>query len=122
MYACRQPFLTRGSAMKVQALGLALGAGIAALLAMAPLRAQGADPCTVYTCMAGLSGSGATGGPACAPALAYWHGALAVYSPLFNPPASAARRAAYLRSCPGASHAGNSAILVAIIAAWGWVP
>ena len=122
MHACRKPSAHHGHAMRVRAPGLVLGIGTAAMLAVMPLRAQRVDPCTVYTCMAGLSGSGAGGGPACAPALAYWHGALAVYSPLFNPPASAARRRAYLGSCPGARYAGNAAILETIIATWGWVP
>lgn len=84
--------------------------------------AQTATPCEIYTCMAGISGAGATGGPACAPALVYWHGALAVYSPYFNPPASAARRRAYLMTCPGAATGTNAAVLTSIIATWGSVP
>lgn len=117
MHASRRP-----CSLRARALQFALGPAIVAVVAIAPLHAQGMDPCTVYTCMAGVSGTGATGGPACAPALAFWHGALAVYSPLFNPPASAIRRASYLRTCRGASYAGNAAVLNAIIAAWGWVP
>jgi len=122
MHARRKPCAIRRHARSVRIPDFALGTAIAALVAIAPLRAQGVDPCTVYTCMAGISGTGATGGPACAPALAFWHGVLAVYSPVFNPPASAARRASYLRTCPGASYAGNATILEAIIAAWGWAP
>lgn len=122
MHAQPKPRATCAHAMRAPAMHFALGATIAALVASVPLRAQGVDPCTVYTCMAGVSGMGATGGPACAPALAFWHGALAVYSPLFNPPASAIRRASYLRTCRGANYAGNTAVLNAIIAAWGWVP
>jgi hypothetical protein len=80
------------------------------------------DPCTVYTCMAGISGDGTSGGPGCAPAITYWHTALAVYSPYFNPPASAARRRAYLMTCPGAQVATNAAILNAIVAQWGYIP
>jgi hypothetical protein len=87
-----------------------------------PVRAQTMDPCTVYTCMAGLSGDGTTGGPACTPAIMYWHTTLAVYSPYFNPPASAARRRAYLMTCPGAQVATNAAILNAIMAQWGYSP
>jgi hypothetical protein len=122
MHACHKPCVFRRHAPHARVLDVALGGGIAALVAVAPLHAQGVDPCTVYTCMAGVSGAGTSGGPACTPALAYWHGALAVYSPLFNPPASAARRESYLRTCPGASYASNAALLKAIIAAWGWVP
>jgi len=73
--------------------------------------------------MAGISGFGTTGGPTCAPALVYWHTALAVYSPYFNPPASAARRRTYLTpSCPGANISTNTAVLSAIMAEWGSVP
>lgn len=122
MHTCRKPYAVHKHATCIRVAGLAMGTGISALLAIAPLRAQSTDPCTVYTCMAGLSGVGAAGGPACAPALAFWHGALAVYSPMFNPPASAARRASYLRSCPGASYASNAAILQTIVATWGWTP
>jgi hypothetical protein len=95
----------------------------AACMTTAPVKAQTVDPCTVYMCMAGISGFGATGGPACAPALVYWHTALAVYSPYFNPPASAARRRTYLApACPGANTSSNTAVLSAIMAQWGWVP
>ena len=95
-----------------------IGAG----LSIAPAHAQTVTPCEVYTCMAGLSGAGATGGPACAPSLAYWHSALAVYNPYFNPPASALRRRTYLMTCPGAQVATNAALLSTIIATWGHVP
>lgn len=107
--------------MKLRALFTILTLG-AASLTNAPAHAQTVDPCTVYMCMAGISGAGTSGGPACAPALTYWHSALAVYSPYFNPPASAARRKAYLLTCPGATNATNAAVLAAIIAEWGSVP
>lgn len=108
--------------MKLRALFTTLTLG-AACLTTAPTRAQTVDPCTVYMCMAGISGFGASGGPACAPALTYWHTALAVYSPYFNPPASAARRRAYLTpTCPGANVGTNTAVLNAIMSQWGWVP
>lgn len=108
--------------MKLHPLLVAFALGTAATLTIAPVRAQSVDPCTVYTCMAGISGAGASGGPACAPSLAYWHTALAVYSPYFNPPASAARRRAYLMTCPGAQVATNAVVLTAIINIWGYVP
>ena len=97
-------------------------ATVAVGLSIAPAQAQTVTPCEVYLCMAGISGAGATGGPACAPSLAYWHIALAVYSPYFNPPASASRRRQYLMTCPGANVATNAALLTVIIRTWGSVP
>ena len=95
---------------------------VAVGLSIAPAHAQTVTPCEVYTCMAGISGAGATGGPACASSLVYWHTALAVYSPYFNPAASALRRRRYLMTCPGAQVATNAALLSSIIATWGYVP
>ena len=95
---------------------------IGASLCIAPVHAQTVTPCQVYTCMAGISGAGATGGAACAPSVVYWHTALAIYSPYFNPPASALRRRTYLMTCPGAQVATNAALLSSIIATWGYVP
>lgn len=98
----------------------------AAELVSIPVYAQSVDPCTVYMCMAGISGFGASGGPACAPALAYWHAptpaGLAVYHPPqgFNPPASAARRTTYMESCT--TVAVNPAVVSAIIAMYGSIP
>lgn len=107
--------------MKIRALALGLLFGVAALCDT-PAHAQTVDPCTVYTCMAGISGFGASGGPACAPAIAYWHSALAVYSPAFNPPASAAVRKAYMASCEGGDTASNAAVFAAIMSTWGSEP
>lgn len=87
-----------------------------------PARAQSVDPCTLYLCMAGISGFGASGGPGCVSAIAYWHTALAVYSPYFNPPASAALRKGYMAACPGATTTTNAAVFAAIMATWGWAP
>lgn len=105
---------------------LATAALGAVCLATSPVRAQTVDPCTVYMCMAGISGFGASGGPTCAPALAYWHAptpaGLAVYHPPqgFNPPASAARRTAYMESC--VTITVNPDVVSAIIAMHGSVP
>ena len=113
--------------MKLRALFTTLALGAACLTTL-PASAQTVDPCTVYLCMAGISGFGASGGPACAPALTYWHSptpvGLAVYHPPqgFNPPASAVRREAYLLTCPGATTASNTAVLQAIMSTWGSVP
>ena len=113
--------------MKLHALFVIFVLGTASLI-FTPAYAQTADPCTVYICMAGISGFGASGGPACAPALTRWHSpapaGLAVYHPPqgFNPPASAALRRGYLMTCPGANVATNTAVLNAIITEWGSVP
>ena len=96
-------------------------------LSITPAHAQTVTPCDVYLCMAGISGYGTTGGPACAPALAYWHApspaGLAVWTTYgFIAPASAALRRTYLSTCPGANVATNAAALNAIISEWGSVP
>ncbi len=85
-----------------------------------PVRAQAPDPCTVFLCMAGMSGSGASG-PECAGAIATFF-SMQVWSPWFNGPATSMVRQTYLMSCPGANTGTNSAILSAIILQWGQVP
>lgn len=99
---------------------------VGAVASSTPVHAQTVTPCDVYLCMAGISGFGTSGGPACAPSLAFWHAptpaGLAVYSPYFIPPASAAVRRNYLMTCPDAQLATNAAVLNAIIAEWGSVP
>jgi hypothetical protein len=100
----------------------------AALGINAPARAQAIDPCTLYLCMAGISGVGASGGPACIPPITYWHAVapagLAVYDYWgFDAPASLALRTTYLSSCPGAlSPPSNAAILQTILSIWGSIP
>ncbi len=111
--------------MKLRTLFATLALGAACLTA-APTQAQTVDPCTIYMCMAGISGFGASGGPACAPALVYWHAptpaGLAVYHPPqgFNPPASAARRMAYMESCTTITV--NPDVVSSIIALHGSTP
>lgn len=106
------------TAVSLAAFGMAVG----------PAHAQGVDPCTVYLCMAGISGFGTSGGPACAPALAYWHAptpaGLAVWaSYVFVPPASYATRLSYMTTgCPAANVATNAAVLQAIMTEWGSEP
>lgn len=92
------------------ALGLALSA---------PARAQAPDPCTVFLCMASMSGFGAPS-PGCAAPIAVFH-SIQIWSPAFNPPATAAARRTYLMACPGAT-VPNQAILESIIAQWGYIP
>lgn len=111
--------------MKLHALFTTFVLGAACLIT-APTYAQTIDPCTVYMCMAGISGFGASGGPACTPALAYWHAptpaGLAVYHPPqgFNPPASATRRMIYMNSCMTITV--NPDVVSAIIAMHGSIP
>ncbi|WP_330208476.1 MULTISPECIES: hypothetical protein [unclassified Pseudomonas] len=96
------------------ALAAALGLGLSA-----PARAQAPDPCSVFLCMASVSGFG-TPSPQCAAPIAVFH-TIQVWSPAFNPPATAAARRTFLMTCPGAT-APNQAILEAIIAQWGYTP
>lgn len=111
--------------MRLLALFTAFAFGATSLITT-PTHAQTVDPCTVYMCMAGISGFGASGGPACTPALAYWHAptpaGLAVYHPPqgFNPPASAARRMIYMDSCTTITV--NPDVVSAIIAMHGSIP
>jgi hypothetical protein len=93
------------------------------------VHAQSPDPCTLYTCMAGMPGVvGLSGGPGCSTAIAFWHApapaGLAVYHPPqgFNPPASAALRRTYMSTCAGANAATNAAILQTIISEYGYLP
>ncbi|MBS7777349.1 TrbM/KikA/MpfK family conjugal transfer protein [Acidovorax sp. CCYZU-2555] len=85
----------------------------------APARAQAPDPCSVFLCMASVSGFG-TPTPACAPPIAVFH-SIQIWSPAFNPSATAAARRAFLMACPGAA-VPNQPILEAIIAQWGYIP
>ena len=90
-------------------------------LAVAPVHAQTPDPCSVYVCMAGISGDGTTGGPECAGAIAAFH-AIQIWDPHFDSGATAAARRTFLMTCPGAQVATNAAILEAIITQWGYIP
>ena len=108
--------------MKPRALFTTLTTFSTALgLTLAPAHAQSVDACTAYTCMAGLSGQGVTGGPTCTPATSYFF-SLVVFDPYFDAPATAQLRRQYLMTCPGAQVANNANILQAIIAPWGYVP
>ncbi|MFC4765254.1 hypothetical protein [Dyella koreensis] len=90
-------------------------------LAVAPVHAQAADPCSVYVCMAGISGDGTTGGPECAGAIAAFH-AIQVWDPKFDSGATAAARRTFLMTCPGAQVSTNAAVLNTIITQWGYSP
>jgi hypothetical protein len=103
-----RPLLT---ALAISATGLTMGGA----------HAQGADPCTVYTCMAGISGVGASGGPACAAPIAAFH-AIQVWDPEFDSGSTASARRQFLMQCKPALLPANLAILNAIIAEWGYIP
>lgn len=113
--------------MKMHALLTSIALGLACATTTS-IHAQTLTPCEVYLCMAGISGVGATGGPACAPAIAYWHAptpaGLAVWATyVFVPPASYAARQTYLTTgCPAAALGTNAAVLSAIMTTWGSEP
>lgn len=96
------------------ALTAALGLSLSA-----PARAQAVDPCSVFLCMASMTGAGAPG-PECTASITVFH-AIQVWSPVFNPPATAAARRTYLMTCPGVTPA-NQALLELIITTWGYTP
>ncbi|RYE43282.1 MAG: hypothetical protein EOP24_29180 [Hyphomicrobiales bacterium] len=96
------------------ALATVLGLGLTA-----HARAQAPEPCTVFLCMASVSGFGIPS-PGCAAPIAVFH-SIQVWSPTFNPPATAAARRGFLMACPGAT-VPNQAILEAIIGQWGYRP
>jgi hypothetical protein len=99
------------TAITFSAAGLTVGTG----------HAQGADPCSVYTCMAGVSGVGTPGGAACTAPIAAFH-AIQVWDPEFDSGSTAAARRQYLMTCPGTQEPTNLAILDAIIKQWGYTP
>ncbi|HXD35330.1 MAG TPA: hypothetical protein VN624_01670 [Rhodanobacter sp.] len=107
--------------MKLLALLAILTIGVATVLTIARAHAQSVDPCAVYTCMAGMSGEGTTGGAACTPATTFFF-SLVVFDPYFDAPATSQLRRQYLMTCPGANTGTNAAILNAIIAEWGTMP
>ena len=90
-------------------------------LTIAPARAQTADPCSVYTCMAGVSGVGTPGGTACTAPIVAFH-AIQVWDPEFDSGSTAAARRQFLMTCPGVQEPTNLAILNIIIAQWGYSP
>lgn len=99
------------AALAISATGLTIGTA----------RAQGPDPCSVFQCMAGISGYGTSGGPACtAPVLAFH--AIQVWDPEFDSGSTATARRQFLMTCPGVQEPTNLAILNTIITTWGYSP
>ena len=111
--------------LRTPSAALSVALGIASMNTTA--QAQVPDPCTVYLCMAGMSGQGSV--PAnCAPAVAYWHApapaGLAIYVYWkFKAQASYNNRKQYMNSCSGATDTQkNSNISDIIMNQWGSVP
>jgi hypothetical protein len=108
--------------MKIRGLFAPLVLGAAIGLATAPARAQVVDPCTVLTCMAGISGSGLSGGPGCVPATDVFF-SIVVFDPSYDPGATSTARRAYLMTCqPGADNPINVGWVNSIIGIWGEIP
>jgi hypothetical protein len=77
--------------------------------------AQTPDPCSAIVCLGGLL-QGGNGGPACGPsASAYF--SIQVWSPAFNPPATAAARQVWLEACPAGPE--TQAVIAAITETYG---
>ncbi|MFA1262790.1 hypothetical protein ACCQ21_07550 [Xanthomonas axonopodis pv. desmodiigangetici] len=108
--------MTLRSMVTTVALAAALGLGLSY-----PVRAQTADPCSVFICMAGVIGAGVSG-PDCTTPIAAFH-AIQVWSPAFNPPATATARRQFLMTCQGVvTEPVNQATLELIIAKLGYTP
>ncbi|MFK2877530.1 hypothetical protein [Rhodanobacter hydrolyticus] len=90
-------------------------------LTIGTAHAQGSDPCSVYTCMAGISGVGTSGGPACTAPIATFH-AIQVWDPEFDSGSTAASRRQFLMQCKLVQLPTNLAILNDIITQWGYSP
>jgi hypothetical protein len=106
--------------LKLRTLFTTLAIAAAASLTSAPVLAQ-MVPCNSYTCMAGMSGAGATGGPGCEPATQAFFSIVIYDEEGIDFPATALARQTYLMTCPGATTGTNLGILEAIIAEWGMV-
>lgn len=106
--------------MKLPTIGTNVALAAALCLGLgAPARAQAADPCSVFLCMAAVSGFGKPSAECAAP-IAAFH-AIQIWDPYFDSPATAAARRTYLMTCPGVVPV-NQATLEAIIGQWGYTP
>jgi hypothetical protein len=114
--------------MKLRSLFATISLG--AMASVTSVHAQTIDPCTIYLCMAAISGYGTGGDPNCAAAILYWHAVapagLAVYDdptpPYFDSSSSASLRRTTMSQCKGSKGATNAAILQAIITEYGYLP
>lgn len=94
-----------------------LSIAVASLSRPTPAPAQVPVPCSAVICLGGML-QGQDGGAACVSPVATFF-AIQIWSPLFNPPATAAARATWLATCPAPADAGT---IAAIIAAYGSIP
>lgn len=77
------------------------------------------DPCLAFTCMAGkLQGNEATSGPDCVMGRQSFFD-IRIYTPYYNPGATAAARKVFLSSCPMTTISENKNTLELIIQRYG---
>lgn len=77
------------------------------------------DPCLAFTCMAGkLQGNEATSGPDCVMGRQSFFD-IRVYTPYYNPGATAAARKVFLSTCPMTNISENKTTLELIIQRYG---
>lgn len=107
--------------MKMLALSMTLA--LASGLGFAPSAHAETTPNYVFTCMAGISGFGSSGGAACTPATNYFFETLVVWDEEgFDAPATAALRYMYMSLDPGTSVSTNRAIVNEIVNVWYGTP
>ena len=106
--------------MKIRIPLITFALGVATL-SSSPAVAQGVAPCSVYTCMAGMSGAGTTGGPACTAPIDMFF-SIVIFDPSYDASATAEARRKYMEVCEGTQLPTNAAILNTIIAEWGYIP
>jgi hypothetical protein len=108
--------------MNVRSLFAPLALTAAMSMASSSAHAQAVDSCTVMMCMAGISGSGLSGGVGCVPATNAFF-AIAIYDPSFDPGATSAARRTFLMTCPGVTkNPQDRAWVTTIISIWGEIP
>lgn len=80
------------------------------------------DPCLAFTCMAGkLQGNEATSGTDCISGRQSFF-SIKIFTPFYNPEATAAARRTYLSTCPSTSVSENKATLEMIVQRYGRSP
>jgi hypothetical protein len=89
----------------------------ALLLALTPIQRASADACSAVICMFGMVAGGGSGASECASSTAEFF-AIAVFTPYFNPSATAIARRAFLSGCGN----GVEVQIDSIIAMFGSVP
>ena len=90
---------------------------------LAPAARAQSTPNYVFTCMAGISGYGSSGGAGCTQATNYFFETLVVWDEEgFDAPATAALRTMYMSMDPGTSISTNRAIVTQIVNVWYGTP